>query len=222
MDQSLQELIQIKINMNLKYPDSYVVFDFETTGLDPKTCKIVEVAALIVKNGEVVDQYTAILNHDIDIPEQASAVHGITREKAKADGIDPKKAIETLLEIIDGYGTDDLCTVTHNGHKFDIPFLVETINALKIETFPSFEDRLINSCVDTAVLVKAKKLDMKRKWNESFADFGKRVMNTFAKGVYFNIKQCCTDFGIDQSKVTLHRAGGDVEMTNEIYKKITA
>lgn len=206
--------------MNLKYPDSYVVFDFETTGLDPKTCKIVEVAALIVKNGEVVDQYTAILNHDVDIPEQASAVHGITREKAKAEGIDPKKAIETLLEIIDGYGSDGMCTITHNGHKFDIPFLLETIKDLKIETFPGFENRLIDNCIDTAVLVKAKKLDMKRKWNESFTDFGKRVMNTFAKGVYFNIKQCCIDFDIDQSKVTLHRAGGDVEMTNEIYKKI--
>lgn len=206
--------------MNLKYPDSYVVFDFETTGLDPKTCKIVEVAALIVKNGEVVDQYTAILNHDIDIPEQASAVHGITREKAKAEGVDPKKAIETLLEII----MENDASVTHNGHKFDIPFLMQSIfdSGRTIAELKEIEDRLYGNGIDTAVLVKAKKLDMKRKWNESFADFGKRVMNTFAKGVYFNIKQCCIDFDIDQSKVTLHRAGGDVEMTNEIYKKITA
>lgn len=221
MDQSLQELIQIKINMNLKYPDSYVVWDLETTGLDPKTCKIVEVAALIVKNGEVADEYTAILNHDVDIPEQASAVHGITREKAKAEGIDPKKAIETLVEIL----MENDASVTHNGHNFDIPFLVYALMAIKGDEhgdIPKIENHLYTNGIDTAVLVKAKKLNMQRKWNETFYNFGRRVMGTFAKGVYFNIKQCCIDFDIDQSKVTLHRAGGDVEMTNEIYKKITA
>lgn len=207
--------------MKIQYPNSYVVWDLETTGLDPKTCKIVEVAALIVKNGEVVDQYTAILNHGIDIPEQASNVHGITTEKAKAEGIDPAKAIKTLVDIIDGYGTDGMCNVTHNGHKFDIPFLLQTIEDLKVTTFPGFEYRIWSNGIDTAVLTKAQKLEMPRKWNETFSEYAQRVMSVRAKGVYFNIKQCCEDFGIDQTKVTLHRAGGDVEMTNEIYKKIT-
>ncbi len=204
--------------MNLKYPDSYVVYDLETTGLDPKTCKIVEVAALIIKNGEVQDSYTAILNHDIDIPEQASNVHGITREKAKLEGKDPKKVMEIFIEIL----MESRTTITHNGHKFDIPFILKALEDLEYpeSEISMIETKLYHCGIDTAVLVKAKKLSMDRFWNETFVDFSKRVMNVFAKGVYYNIKQCCIDFDIDQTNVTLHRAGGDVDMTNEIYKKL--
>jgi len=203
----------------MKYPSKYVVWDLETTGLDPKTCEIVEVAALRIEDGEIVDSYTAILNHDIDIPEQASNIHGITREKAKAEGVDPVKGIERLLDLITGWEA----TVTHNGHRFDIPFLLETLKRLwgpESKDVYRIQDVITKNCIDTAVLRKAELLNERRMWNESFSDFSNRIMNIRAYGVKFNIKQCCEDMNIDQSAVTLHRAGGDVEMTNEIYKRI--
>lgn len=205
----------------LEYPKEYVVWDLETTGLDPRTCHIVEVAAIRVSNGKVVQEYSAILNHDVDIPEEASKVHGITREIAKEKGIDPKKGLMSLFQML----LDTDVMITHNGHKFDIPFFYTSMfkhfgDKMTVEELRELETRLYENCIDTAVIAKARKLGMNRRWNESFKDYAKRVMNVIAKGVYYNVSQCCKDFGIDQSKVTLHRAGGDVEMTHQIYEAL--
>jgi len=83
-------------------------------------------------------------------------------------------------------------------------------------------DALYDRALDTAVFVKAGKLNMPRLWNESFKEWSDRVMNTIAKGVKYNVTICCEEMGIDMTKVAQHRALGDVELTNEIYKKITA
>jgi hypothetical protein len=47
------------------------------------------------------------------------------------------------------------------------------------------------------------------------------VMNIIAKGVKYNVSQTCEEMGIDTESMTAHRAGGDVLMTNEIYKGLT-
>lgn len=219
--------------MKLKYPDSYVVWDLETTGFDPKTCKIVEVAALKIVNGVVTESYSAILNHNIDIPAEASNIHGITKEKAAAEGIDPEVGISKLLDMI----YEAPANVTHNGIRFDIPFLEETVSQLiesqtgrapqgempnirnmNIEVFAAIK----NKTIDTAAMYKAQKLPLAQLWNETFYEWALRAMNVRAFGLKYSVSVCCDALGIDRSAITLHRAGGDVELTNEIYKKITA
>jgi DNA polymerase III epsilon subunit-like protein len=206
--------------MNLLYPTTYVVWDLETTGLYPDKDRIVEFAALIVKNGRVAERKSFILNHGIDIPEEATRVHGITKQKCKKEGVKPKVALEWALWTLNIYPA----SVTHNGLCFDIPFLLAEafrLGLLADEAYQEYEAYLYDTCIDTAVLYKAMKIKLARYWNEPFAEYGKRVLEVRAKGVKYNVGFCCDELKINRFYIQQHRAGGDVELTNEIYKKIT-
>lgn len=71
-------------------------FDTETTGPDPEDARIVT-AALVVRGGGRPDQmFTWLVNPGVPIPEEASAIHGITDAMVQADGMDPKVALEEI------------------------------------------------------------------------------------------------------------------------------
>lgn len=86
-----------------------LVFDTETTGLPlwkepsdhPDQPFIVDIAAdLIGPDREIVATLDAIIDNGIEIPEEMSALHGITTEIAKADGIAPDQAINAFLDMV--------------------------------------------------------------------------------------------------------------------------
>lgn len=62
-----------------------VVFDTETTGTNTDEDKIIQIGAIQVKNGEIVDEsaFNRLINPEMHIPEGASAVHGIYDEDVK-------------------------------------------------------------------------------------------------------------------------------------------
>ncbi len=69
------------------WADRLGVFDLETTGVDVETARIVTACiAVIDAAGEVVERWDWLADPEIEIPEAASAVHGITTERARAEG----------------------------------------------------------------------------------------------------------------------------------------
>lgn len=207
--------------MKIQYPTTYIAWDLETSGLEKETCKILEIGCAIVENGEIVDRRNWVLDHGIEIPENIQALTGITSQTIKDEGVEPKKAIEHFLAIL--LDNQTMPHLTHNGIRFDIEWLA--YHAAKtlgwtVGEHKDFLAHLNKNAIDTAVFVKAKKLGMERKWNETFKEWADRVMNTIAKGVKYNVAICCEELGVDNSKMTAHRALGDVEATHEIYKKI--
>lgn len=63
------------------------VFDLETTGVDVDTSRIVSACvAVLDESGNVVQRWDWLADPGIEIPEGASAVHGITTERARAEG----------------------------------------------------------------------------------------------------------------------------------------
>ncbi|MFB6934539.1 3'-5' exonuclease [Streptomyces chartreusis] len=74
-------------------------FDTETTGVDVETDRIV--TACIVEVGGNTPPLTAnwLINPGVDIPEAATAVHGVTTEKAKTEG---QPAEEGIAELVAG------------------------------------------------------------------------------------------------------------------------
>lgn len=48
--------------------DKYVVFDIETTGFSPEKNKIIEIGAVKVIGGEIVDRYSTFINPEVPIP----------------------------------------------------------------------------------------------------------------------------------------------------------
>lgn len=71
------------------------LLDVETTGRDASVDRVVELGIAVGRHGEVVARYNWLVNPGVPIPEQASAVHGIT----DAMVADKPKFAEVAVEI---------------------------------------------------------------------------------------------------------------------------
>lgn len=56
----------------------WLVIDTETTGVDPLTARVVELAAVKFRNGEPTARHGMLLDPGMPIPKEATAIHGIT------------------------------------------------------------------------------------------------------------------------------------------------
>ena len=72
-----------------------VGFDTETTGVSPTSDRIVT-AALIRREGSLVQTRTWVIDPGVEIPERATAVHGITTQYAREHGAAPAEALEEI------------------------------------------------------------------------------------------------------------------------------
>lgn len=94
-----------------------VFFDIESTGLDTKTDRIVELSLIKIKDDAMVITMCIKVNPTIPISPEATAVHGITNEDV--ENCLPFSHYAT--EVFEFIGDNDL--YTYNGLKFDIPML---------------------------------------------------------------------------------------------------
>ncbi|MBF0521888.1 MAG: 3'-5' exonuclease [Candidatus Omnitrophica bacterium] len=102
----------------------FVIIDVETTGLSPLNGdRIVEIAAMRIKNGEVAQTFESLINPECPIPAGAVNIHGITKDMIK----NAPKAGQILPEIIDFVG--GACIVGHN-IKFDLDFVCYQLSLL--------------------------------------------------------------------------------------------
>jgi DNA polymerase-3 subunit epsilon len=84
--------------MNNPWFESLAVFDLETTGIDVDTSRIVSANVSILDSaGSVIERHDWLADPGIEIPAGASAVHGITSERARAEG---RAAAVVVAEIV--------------------------------------------------------------------------------------------------------------------------
>jgi DNA polymerase-3 subunit epsilon len=73
-----------------------LAWDTETSGVDVYEDRIVT-AAIVVRGGALDDRtFSYLINPGVPIPPAASAVHGITDERAQAEGTDPKTTLDEI------------------------------------------------------------------------------------------------------------------------------
>lgn len=96
---------------------TFVAVDVETTGLNPFSEQIVEIAAVKVQGGEVVAEYATLVAIDRTIPFQARQVHGI--DNAMLVG---QPRIEEALAFLLEFAAESPL-VEHSLRAFDVAFL---------------------------------------------------------------------------------------------------
>lgn len=102
--------------MEYKIPQSYVAIDLETTGLNPKIDKIIEIGAVCVRDGQVAARKSTLVNPRIELSEHTRTLTGIDDAiVADAPGIE-----DVIGEYVEFCGELPLL-----GHKilFDYSFL---------------------------------------------------------------------------------------------------
>ena len=107
--------------MNLKLEKPIVFFDLETTGVNIATDRIVEIAILKVFPNGNKESKTWLVNPEIEIPQEATDVHGITNEKVVTEPTFKELAPKVNEMIADA----DLAGF--NSNRFDIPLLAEEL-----------------------------------------------------------------------------------------------
>ena len=114
----------------------FCVFDTETTGLDPGVEYLTEIGAVIVRNGEVVEEFDTFVKPGKAITSKITELTGITNEMV-ADAPSEAEALKAFLDFVDGR-----ILVAHNAHSFDIRFLRAAAKRSGIEFEPTYIDTL--------------------------------------------------------------------------------
>src|SRR5213596_3258463 len=97
--------------------ERYVTFDLETTDKDVEVCEVVEIGAVRVVGGEIVDRFHSLVRPYRPITPGATKVHGYT----DGDVRNARPFAEVWPEFR-AFISDDVL-IAHNGQHFDIPVL---------------------------------------------------------------------------------------------------
>lgn len=183
-------------NKNIFNPDknTYIVFDLETTGLNKASDRIIEIGAVKVQDGKVIDDFDMLVNPgkkengiNVSISSTIKNLTGISNELVANQPLE-KEALREFFKWCNGI---DL-VIGHNIASFDIPFVKAACRRNGLE-FP------FSAKVDTLLFVKSLKLQK--------------------NGVIENNKQTTLADYVDL-KYSAHRANEDTKALCEILKRL--
>jgi DNA polymerase III subunit epsilon len=131
--------------MKLNLIKPIVFFDLETTGINIGTDRIVEISILKVFPNGNKESKTWLVNPEIEIPKEASDIHGITNEQVVTEPTFKELALQVNEMIAD-------CDLAgFNSNRFDIPLLAEELMRAGIDF-----DMKNRSAIDVQVIYHKK------------------------------------------------------------------
>jgi DNA polymerase-3 subunit epsilon len=168
-----------------------VGFDTETTGVDVAGDRIVT-AAVVRRTAGRTEARTWLLDPGVEIPEAATAVHGITTAHARAYGMTPAVALEEIAVALHGALARGEPVVAFNA-AFDLSILDAELRRHGLRTLPERLGRDVRVVVDPLVLDR---------WLDTYRP-GKRRLGDL-----------CAHYGVAPG--TLHSAADDVVATLDV------
>ncbi len=111
----------------------YVVFDLETTGFSPETNRIIEIGAVKVQNGKIVDKFSTFVNPQVPIPFRIEQLTSINDSMV----IDAPVIADILPEFMKF--CEGCVMVAHNA-DFDMSFIKKNCQRLDIPCKPMIVD----------------------------------------------------------------------------------
>lgn len=126
----------------------FVVLDLETTGLTPKTDRILEIGAIKVVDGAVKERYSTFINPQMEIPPRITGLTGITQDMVKNAPL-REEAVRKLVEFcrdlpLLGHNIlFDYSFVKHDAVNLGLEFEKEALDTLTVtrQALPELESR---------------------------------------------------------------------------------
>lgn len=179
-----------------------LAFDLETTGPDPRTAHVVT-SALVAIDGAEKQEFTWLADPGVEIPEAATAVHGISTEHARANGRPHAEVIaETVAGIRRGW-SEGRALVVFNA-AFDLTILRRWD--------PSFE--ILGPVVDPFVVDRA--VDPYRK--------GKRTLGAVCEhhGVTLDFAHEASADALAAARLAWKLLGGQNELVGADWREVNS
>ena len=213
-----------------QFPDSFLVLDLETSGLDRNENLICSIGWCQVKDGQIVDNDEVYLDWrdmpgvdlnklqaDLDIVAsnmlRKDAVLHHTYARLCSDGLPAYQVLQAVLERIEACENRREVIVGHNFIGFDSIFLANHFDRFLGVNWGWSPDLIL----DSGVLEKASQLKEFDKplpmANETAWDWAKRIANLRRAGVYWSVSHCDKRYGLlaklNMSTEVLHSAKFD-------------
>lgn len=174
----------------------FLGFDTETTGVDVEEDRIVT-AALVHRDAAGTRVRTWLIDPGVDIPPAATAVHGITSERAHAEGVSPARALAQIADELVEAQDRGVPVVVYNA-AYDLAILHHELRRHGLPTLVDLLGRQCMPVIDPLVLDRG--LDRDRA--------GKRTL-----------QDLCRHYEV-AAEADLHTAEVDVVATLEVLARI--
>ena len=193
-----------------KLDDSYVVFDIETTGFSPEKNKIIEIGAVKVVEGKIVDRYSTFVNPQVPIPFRIEELTSI-----RDDMVVSAPTIDVILPDFMEF-CKDCIMVAHNA-DFDMSFIKRNCELLSIPCNPTIVDTVALARVLLPQLNRFK-LDTVAKAVGVSLDHHHRAVDDAActAEIFVKFIQMLKDRGVDDLDEVNQMAKSSVEMIRKM------
>ncbi|KMS78209.1 DNA polymerase III subunit epsilon [Streptomyces leeuwenhoekii] len=161
-------------------------FDLETTGTDPYEARIVTGAVIEVRDGEPGGRREWLADPGVEIPADAVAVHGISNERAAAEGRPADRVADAIAGVLVDHWRAGVPVVAYNA-AFDLTLLSAELRRYGL---PSLRERLGGA--DPAPVIDPYTID--------------RAVDRYRRGKR-NLEAVCAEYGIALG--TAHDATAD-------------
>ncbi|MFJ3653364.1 3'-5' exonuclease [Streptomyces nigra] len=151
-------------------------FDLETTGTDPREARIVTGAVVEVRDGLVLGHRQWLADPGVPIPAEAVAVHGVSNERAAAEGRPADQVADAIADVLVSYWKSGVPVVAYNA-AFDLSLLSAELRRYGL---PSLRERL--GGLDPAPVVDPYTID--------------RRVDRYRRGKR-NLEAVCREYGVE-------------------------
>lgn len=107
-----------------KLPDTYVIFDLETTSKYVRTCEVIQIGAIRIADNQITETFSSYVKPLHPIPASATKINGIT-DLTVCMAPDIKTVLPEFLKFI-----DNDCIAGYNIASFDTTILYDLVKSL--------------------------------------------------------------------------------------------
>ncbi|MBQ6235645.1 MAG: PHP domain-containing protein, partial [Clostridia bacterium] len=131
----------------------FTVFDIETTGLKADRCDIIEIGAVRLHEGKVVDRFQSFIDDGVVVPGEITKLTGITQSMLEGAPT-TREVLERFRVFAEGStlvahnASFDTGFITHHGDRFGVTFPMPYADTLMLSRY-LLRDELENHKLDT-------------------------------------------------------------------------